>query len=323
MKNTEVKKRDKFSRQKVVNFFCHRYGKSRGISMAKKYRRLKKYRALGRYKEGIFYCKAGRSITPERVTKYEAMCHKLARKFFPALMVNEAAYTYDDIVMFCRIEVFLALLNGFDPVKAMTSNEKDPILHAEKVAAKLANPEATLDNSEKSIVYGRLKGFLRRTSWKFHPDQRGGITGSLEYILKPMDARPSDSPSSLSYSPNEYKKGIFTQPEEELSSVLKIKNLLIEVMEDRGEAEAKALFAMLPDEEREAIVASLRRSEQNIRGYSEIAARKKDEEKNEETGRREVRGDEINEADEHSAQRNRKHGGRSRVAPQGRSLQAS
>ena len=84
---------------------------------------------------GVFYCLSGKPITDERVSKYENMCHERVRSFFPALALYEAASNYDDLIADCRREVFLAILDGFDPVKAMTSTHKDPAIRKEKEEA--------------------------------------------------------------------------------------------------------------------------------------------------------------------------------------------
>lgn len=285
MKNKDVvrKKHKPKSRQKVVEFFKRRYGSVKGNSFAKKYRRLKKYKATNQYRDGQFYCKGNKPITEARVGQYDGMFHKLIREYFPALFVNEAAYNYDDLAMACRVEVFLALLDGFDPAKAMTSTKEDPVLRAEIEASKAANPEGALERAEKNIVWGRLHNYLRRTRWKYHPSQRGGMTGSLDFLLKPSNSATRSGTSSEGVSYNEYKRGLFTPAEEECSEILDLKQRLIGVLEDKGVEEAKALFMTLPAEYREAVVDILVRDGKRREGYSGLESETEEECENEKT----------------------------------------
>ena len=146
-------------------------------------RKIKKYVALGQFKDGRFYCKSGQLIDDVRVSNYNRLCHYLVQKCIKAKRLSEAAFDYGDLVNQCKREVFLALLNGFDPVKAMTSNEKDPEKKLIREEEKRKDPKKALKAAEKLIVYGRIKNYLRRTLFEYHPDQRGGRTISLEAWL--------------------------------------------------------------------------------------------------------------------------------------------
>jgi len=129
------------------------------------------------------YCKMGREINSSRISKYEGFYRKIIRDFLPGLCLMEASMAYDDLLNQLRYEAFMALKNGFDPIKAMDSTIKDPEKRAKQIEKKLANPQKALEQAEKNIVYGRLVNYMRRSRWKYHPDQRGGKSISLESIL--------------------------------------------------------------------------------------------------------------------------------------------
>lgn len=244
------RKKRKFTRQKIAVFFEKRYG-IKGKSIAKRYRRLVKYRRLKQYKDGVFYCKSGKPITFERINRYENMCHYLVRKFFPALALYEASFNYEDLVSRSQTEVFLALLNGFDPVKAFTCKDPDPEKRKQKILKKKANPEKTLESSEKSIVYGRIWRFLRRTRYNYHPDQVGGRTIRLNL----------DSSEEFAF---EYKKGLYTEMQDVIpDTVLKNKIKLLSTLEARGGDAARHCFYELNTEQKEAIIESLQQFVKN------------------------------------------------------------
>ena len=129
------------------------------------------------------YCKSGREIDNARILKYEGFYRKVIKDFLPGLCLMEASMAYEDLLNQLRYEAFMALKNGFDPVKAMGSSIKDPEKRAKQIEKKLANPEKALEQAEKNIVYGRLVNYMRRSRWKYHPDQRGGRSVSLDAIL--------------------------------------------------------------------------------------------------------------------------------------------
>lgn len=251
-------------RQKLLEFFVRRYGKKFGKSKLKRYRRLLKYKRLNQYKDGVFYCKSGKPITEERVLKYEGMSHALIREYFPALYVNEAAYNYDDLLSSCRIEIFLALLNGFDPEKALTSNKENPEERAKIEKRKRENIEFTLAESEKSIVWGRLNNYLRRTRWKNHPAVRGGMTGSLDYLY---ERAASLYETSLSV---DYKIGAYIEPTEERPEIVFEKDKLLNLVREQGPAAAKKKFLRMGKDKREAIVDMLRKQNLGSRMMSRI-----------------------------------------------------
>lgn len=179
-----------------------------------------KYAKLGQLRHGEWFCKAGKPITEERIWKYENMCHFMIRKFLPANALYEAAMTYDDLINQCRMEVFLALLDGFDPIKAMSSKIEDPELRNKAIQKKLLNPEITLEKAEISIVYGRLQNYLRRTTWRFHPDQLGGRSQSLDEINENIN--------------QEFKNHCYTPNEVVSDAVLEKKEQLLDIIEQFG-----------------------------------------------------------------------------------------
>lgn len=146
-------------------------------------------------------CKGGKPIDNERILKYENMCHFLVQKFLPARALYEASMDYDDLINQCRYEVMRALMN-FDPKIAVKSfrNKKaldengEPIilkfkkgkpvfkmvpdedLREKEEQRKALNPELAKTKAEESLVYGRLKNYLRRTRWKYSPAVFGGQT---------------------------------------------------------------------------------------------------------------------------------------------------
>lgn len=211
-------------------------------------RRLTKYTALNQYKEGVFFCKAGKVIDTVRLNKYEPMCHFMVLRFLPAKALWEAGFVYEDLVNNCRLEVFLALLDGFDPDIAMTSRIQDPVQRAIKEIEKKSDPEKTLQLAEQTIVYGRLENYLRRITYKFHPDQRGGRSSSIEAITTGIN--------------QEFVHGLFVEPEHDHDAV-NLAEKLIDILEERGPEEAKMTFGSLDSERREAVVEYLKSSGNN------------------------------------------------------------
>jgi hypothetical protein len=209
-----------------------------------------RYAKTGQLKNGKWFCKSGKPITEERIFKYENMCHFMVRKFLPAQALYEAAMTYEDLINQCRMEVFLALLDGFDPIKAMTCKVEDSELRDAIIQKKLENKERTLEKAEISIVYGRLQNYLRRTTWKFHPDQLGGRSQSLEEINDGIN--------------QEFKKQCYTPIDPFSDTVLEHKERLLEIIEsmNRGSAaRAKLAFNRLKKKDpemAEAVVDYLR-----------------------------------------------------------------
>lgn len=236
----------KASRNSVLQWLLSQEAHRR--SSEKLIRRVKKYETLGQLRSGVFYCKAGKPITMERVQKYEAMCHFMVRKFLPALALWEAGFDYQDLVNRCRLEVFLCLLNGFDPDKAMTSTLEDPEERAIAEARKVANFEETLQTSEQSMVFGRLFRYMRRTTYDYHPDQLGGRTCSFEAILSGINQA--------------FTNGLYIEAPEDHDAA-KAKALLLETMENGGAEKAKALFDRLPSDQKEAVVELLKQSTVN------------------------------------------------------------
>lgn len=193
-----------------------------------------RYAKAGQLKNGKWFCKAGWPITEDRISKYEKMCHFMVRKFLPANALFEAAMTYEDLINQCRMEVFLALLDGFDPEKAMTCNIEDPILREAAIQKKLLNKEQTLEKAEISMVYGRLQNYLRRTTWRFHPDQLGGRSQSLDEINEGVN--------------QEFRLSCYVPSEEFSDAVLEQKEKLLEIVDgmSRGSAaRAKMAFNRL------------------------------------------------------------------------------
>lgn len=213
-------------------------------SYLRRIKKLEKYAKQNQLKSGEFYCKSGKIIDQERVQKYEGLCHYMVRKFLPKLMLHEAAFDYEDLVNQCRLEVFLALLDGFDPEKAMSVKEADPVKRAEKLQRKMDDPEAALSKAEKSIVYGRLQNYLRRTRWEYHPDQLGGRTESLDSRDSELSMEDGGLSSDVCFIVS--------------SSVHENKRHLFDVLEDSGPQEAREKFYLLSEESRAELEEHLR-----------------------------------------------------------------
>lgn len=213
-------------------------------SYFRRIRKFEKYAKQNQIRSGEFYCKSGKPIDHERVQKYEGLCHYMVRKFLPAKALYEAALDYEDLINQCRLEVFLALLDGFDPEKAMTVKEEDPVKRKQKLQKKLDDPEAALSKAEKSIVIGRLQNYLRRTRWEYHPDQLGGRTESLDKMMMlPTEERPfSDAYFSIS------------------SSVHENKDYLYDVLENSGPQKTKEEFYSLNENSQADLEDHLRNS---------------------------------------------------------------
>jgi hypothetical protein len=221
----------------------------------------------------VHLCKAGRPIDNERIQKYEPMCHYMVREFLPALALFEASMDYDDLINQCKLEVFMALKNKFDPVLAMTSTinkrkldaagnpvplmkngkpvykrkqlqyemEPDHDARAKQIAKKLLDPEKALAQAEKSIVFGRLQNYLRRQRHKFHPDVRGCRSVSIDGILEGVN--------------REEDHNLYVKPEQLVDAqAVSDKEVLVFTMETEGEAAAKAMFEALEPVQQRAVL---------------------------------------------------------------------
>lgn len=196
-------------------------------------RKIKKLAKRKQVKNGVFFCRAGKPITWERISKYEALCHHMVHKYLPAKCLTEAAFDYSDLINQCRFEVFKALLNKFDPEKALSSRETDPEKKQQIEEHKRANRESALEAAEKYIVYGRLKNYFRRTLYDFHPDQYGGRTVSLDGLLEVV------------VKDNTAERIFMESQEPEVSSeVLRDKDVLFSYLDVSPEAAKEAFFKL-------------------------------------------------------------------------------
>jgi hypothetical protein len=105
-------------------------------------------------------CGRGIPIDNARILKYEPMCAQLIRTHFPSGRFPEY-FDFDDLMNLCRMEVVKAL-KKVNPERAMTCNIEDPAARAKKLAEKLADPEKTLQQAEKNVVYWGIEYLLRR-----------------------------------------------------------------------------------------------------------------------------------------------------------------
>jgi hypothetical protein len=197
------------------------------------------------------YCKSGREIDNARIAKYEGFYRKVIKDFLPGLCLMEASMAYDDLLNQLRYEAFMALKNGFDPVKAMDSSIKDPEKRAKQIEKKLANPEKALEQAEKNIVYGRLVNYMRRSRWKYHPDQRGGRSVSLDAILTASSLN-NDSDDNCVFFMIDHKNHIdYVQADQDRADLLK-------AMENGKDV--KEMYLALPKERREDLLEILKNS---------------------------------------------------------------
>lgn len=215
-------------------------------SFLKYCRRLERYAKKGQLRNGQLYCKAGIKITHERVNQYEAMCHFMVRKFLPGLGLWEAGFSYDDLINQLRMEIYLALANGFDPFTVMEEKERT-IEEIEKEVHKL----------ESVIVCGRLKSYLRRQTWKFHPDQLGGKTWCIEeFTCQGMKNSNYDKHVS-----REFSAGLFTESNAEplilVDFIRDQQDRLLEILDREGPDAVKKAFFALDTESRDVIQDSL------------------------------------------------------------------
>lgn len=190
------------------------------------------------------YCKAGREIDNARITKYEGFYRKIIRDFLPGLCLNEASMSYDDLLNQLRYEAFMAIKNGFDPEKAMDSTIKDPEKRAKQIEKKKANPEKALEQAEKNMVYGRLVNYMRRTRWKYHPDQRGGRTLQFGVFahMKKNDAKrlANEDDGDMEFLSSDYHYINHSQVESDRFALIKamndgknVRDMFFELPEDR------------------------------------------------------------------------------------------
>jgi hypothetical protein len=206
------------------------------------------------------YCKAGREIDNARILKYEGFYRKIIRDFLPGLCLVEAAMSYDDLLNQLRYEAFMAIKNGFDPIKAMDSSIKDPEKRAIQIQKKLNNPEKALEQAEKNMVYGRLVNYMRRTRWKYHPDQRGGRTVSLNATFR-FDKADQDDQDTLDVTSFEVKMDM-NRSQAELDRAA-----LIKAMNDGRNV--REIFMQMSEERREDLLGILETSPQSkIRDFS-------------------------------------------------------
>lgn len=199
------------------------------------------------------YCKSGREIDNARITKYEGFYRKVIKDFLPGLCLMEASMAYEDLLNQLRYEAFMALKNGFDPVKAMDSTIKDPEKRAKQIEKKLANPEKALEQAEKNIVYGRLVNYMRRSRWKYHPDQRGGRSVSLDAILAASNSHNDSDDNSAFIFPDIQESIDRHQAEMDRADLLR-------AMEDGKNV--KDVYMSLSKERREDLLSLLKSSTQ-------------------------------------------------------------
>jgi hypothetical protein len=211
------------------------------ISYLKHCRQMQRLVKRGQLRSGKFYCRGGKEINQERINRYEAACHFLVRKKIPGMGLWEASYAYEDLINQCRLEIFLALLNGFNPhgfIKGVATD--DDIIKL-----------------EKTIVFGRLESWLRRQTWKYHPDQLGGQSCSFDEIANPNRDTGIDQHSSR----KEFRFGLFTKemdsPIFPIDFIRDQKDRLLDILNREGPEAVKVAFSALDIGSREAIQESL------------------------------------------------------------------
>jgi hypothetical protein len=202
--------------------------------------RLQRYAKNKQLRNGVFYCLGGKPITEDRIKQYEPMCHYMIKMFLPAGALFEGCYSYEDLVNSCRTEVFLALLDGFDPEKAMKSSVDDPVDRAKREEAKRLNPDKAMNDAEKNIIFGRLKNYLRRLRWRYCPDNRGGKGVSMDAILDGADQG--------------YGRGMYSDPTPYAEQADIDKDSLIEILETHGAEAAKKAFFDLDRDRRDSVL---------------------------------------------------------------------
>jgi hypothetical protein len=149
----------------------------------------------------------------------------------------------------------MALKNGFDPVKAMSSTIKDPEKRAKQIEKKLSNPEKALEQAEKNIVYGRLVNYMRRSRWKYHPDQRGGRSVSLDSILYSLNINEDSDENMNLFSVED--KVHFNQSQADIDRIE-----LMKALEDGKDV--RSVFLSLTEERREDVLEMLSNSSMRI-----------------------------------------------------------
>lgn len=193
---------------------------------------------------GKFFCKAGKEISQERIGRYEAMCHFMVRKFLPGMALWEAGYSYEDLINQCRLEIFLALLNGFNPKLFIKGF----------VRGNFQN-DVAIQKLEQTIVYGRLRSYLRRLTWKYHPDQLGGQSWSFDQIIDP------NGDDQGRHQRSEFRFGLYTKNKDEpiigIDFIRDQKDRLLDILNQEGPEAVRQAFSVLDEESREVIQESL------------------------------------------------------------------
>jgi len=209
---------------------------ARGKREARRAKRLKKYEELGQFKNGVYFCKGGIPIDEERLRQYDDSCYFMIQKFCPRQSIHEASFDYEDLMNRCRLEVFMALLNGWDPKKAL----KGKCEVSQKW--KDENREIAIARAERGIVKGRLINYFRRTLWTYHPDQFGGCSTSYDEICEGIH--------------QEYRQGVFREQDPLAFSrgVQHQLDGLLLVLRREGKEAAKEKFLHLGEDMREKIL---------------------------------------------------------------------
>jgi hypothetical protein len=210
---------------------------------------------LGYWSNGVFVEPEGglpvaykaREIDEKLLNKFKDLWEGMIRSHFPARYVWGAAWDYKDLESLCRTETFKALSETFDPDKMRSG------VGACKTAAARAKRYADekelcrdLENllyvSQRGWVKERLKNFLWRSQFKFHPQQLGGVTQSMT----PLSDEKTNN--------NEVKLNLFYETRIHSPETIKKTEELVVMMEKIGSEDAVKMFYSFDRGTREDIV---------------------------------------------------------------------
>jgi hypothetical protein len=182
-----------------------------------------------------------------RLNKFSDLWENMIRVHFPTRYVWGAMWGHDDLVSLCRIEAFKALSETFDPNKMrsrvfLCKTEESRIKRFEEEKELCRDFNKILSIAERGWVKERLRNFLWRSQYNYHPQQLGGIAQSMTPLAE-------DKVTNKEMRFNLFYETKLHSPE----AIQKTEELLF-VMDQLGPKEAANLFFSMECCDRDGVI---------------------------------------------------------------------